>query len=162
MIIILIVIALILIIFNYKAVKKENSSFKDILKVNEESPEDYMLEIINLRKDFGETITELQKEIIDLKIHNESIIANSYKPINKNLINNDNDVHINIDNDKDYSNNNETTNIEVKTKVEEKITNEKVNKVKTLSQQGLTMDEICEQLNLGKGEVLLIKELYLK
>lgn len=161
MIIILIVIALILIIFNYKAVKKENSSFKDILRVNEESPEDYMLEIINLRKDFGETITELQKEIIDLKIHNESIIASSYKPINKNLINND-DVHMDIDYYKDYSNNNETTNIEVKSKVEEKITNEKVNKVKTLSLQGLTVDEICAQLNLGKGEVLLIKELYLK
>lgn len=161
MIIFLIVIALILIIFNYRAVKKENNSFKDILRVNEESPEDYMLEIINLRKDFGETITELQKEIIDLKVHNKNIITNSYKPINKELINDD-DIHIDIYNDKDYSNNNENTNSEVKSKVEEKITNEKVKKVKILSQQGLTIDEICAQLSLGKGEVLLIKELYLK
>lgn len=157
MIIILILIALILIIFNYKAIKKERNSFKDILRLNEESSEDYMLEIINLRKDFGETITELQKEILDLKKQKEIIITNSVTPIS-----NEDDRHINIDNHKDIFINNDSNNNEMKSKVEEKITNEKVSKVKALLNQGFNMEEICAQLNLGKGEVLLIKELYLK
>lgn len=157
MIIVLIVIALILIILNYKAIKKENNSFKDILRVNEESSEDYILEIINLRKDFAETITELQKEISDLKNQKETIHTNSVAPIS-----NKDYEHVNIDYHKDTFIMNDTTNNEIESKVEEKITNEKVFKVKELLNQGFNMEEICAQLNLGKGEVLLIKELYLK
>jgi hypothetical protein len=40
--------------------------------------------------------------------------------------------------------------------------NIKINEIETLIQSGLSMDEISEKLGIGKGEVLLIKELYLK
>lgn len=46
---------------------------------------------------------------------------------------------------------------------EEKSSNNlKVEDVKTLFQQGLTVEEVAAKLNIGKGEVLLIKELYLR
>ncbi len=38
----------------------------------------------------------------------------------------------------------------------------KVEEVKALLAEGLSEEGIAQQLNIGKGEVLLIKELYLK
>ncbi|MCS4467817.1 helix-turn-helix domain-containing protein [Clostridium botulinum] len=38
----------------------------------------------------------------------------------------------------------------------------KVNEVSKLLEEGHTVEEICEILNIGKGEVILIKELYSK
>ncbi len=38
----------------------------------------------------------------------------------------------------------------------------KVNEVNKLLEEGHTVEEICEILNIGKGEVILIKELYSK
>lgn len=40
--------------------------------------------------------------------------------------------------------------------------NVKVTEIKTMLDQGLSVDEISEKIGIGKGEVLLIKELYLK
>lgn len=38
----------------------------------------------------------------------------------------------------------------------------KVNEIKAMIDQGLSVDEISEKIGIGKGEVLLIKELYIK
>lgn len=38
----------------------------------------------------------------------------------------------------------------------------KVNEVSKLLEEGHTVEKICEILNIGKGEVILIKELYSK
>lgn len=40
--------------------------------------------------------------------------------------------------------------------------NVKVTEIKTMLDEGLSVDEISEKIGIGKGEVLLIKELYLK
>jgi hypothetical protein len=40
--------------------------------------------------------------------------------------------------------------------------NVKVNEIKTMLDEGLSIDEISEKIGIGKGEVLLIKELYIK
>ena len=39
---------------------------------------------------------------------------------------------------------------------------EKQKKVKVLLDKGLSDDEICEKLSIGKGEILLIKNLLIK
>ena len=39
---------------------------------------------------------------------------------------------------------------------------EKVNEIKRLFSEGSSTDEVCEILHLGKGEVLLIKDLYIR
>lgn len=74
---ILIIIGLILIIYNYRAIKKENGieteedilniSFQSVLQDNKEELNDYKMEIGLLRKDIAESLTELQEEIIDIK-----------------------------------------------------------------------------------------------
>ncbi|WP_040211270.1 DUF6115 domain-containing protein [Clostridium polynesiense] len=146
MVVFLILIAAALILFNYKAVIKENS-FKSILDAETLDTEDYKLEIIALRKEFAETVMELQNEILALK------------NIPRHYDNNKEEVQASIPNK-----------IEIKSEIEEsdikplgeKITSNKVIRVKELIEKGLTTDEICEELSIGKGEVLLIKELYLK
>jgi len=40
--------------------------------------------------------------------------------------------------------------------------NVKVNEISMLLDEGLSVDEISEKIGIGKGEVLLIKELYIK
>ena len=74
---ILIIIGLVLIIYNYRAIKKENGieteddilniSFQSVLQDNKEELNDYKMEIGLLRKDIAESLTELQEEIIDIK-----------------------------------------------------------------------------------------------
>ena len=38
----------------------------------------------------------------------------------------------------------------------------KINEIKIMLDNGLSVDEISEKIGIGKGEVLLIKELYIK
>lgn len=74
---ILIIIGLVLIIYNYRAIKKENGieteedilniSFQSVLQDNKDELNDYKMEIGLLRKDIAESLTELQEEIIDIK-----------------------------------------------------------------------------------------------
>ncbi|WP_032121953.1 DUF6115 domain-containing protein [Clostridium amazonitimonense] len=113
----LIIIAVFLIIFNIRAIKKEKKSFNKILKEKEKNMTPADIAIGEIRKDMAESLLDLQKEIEDLK-----------------------------DNVK-------------KDRTEE---NEKVVKVMKLLASGKEVEEICHELNLGKGEVLLIKELYKK
>ena len=56
--------------------------------------------------------------------------------------------------------------IDFSNKIEEKKEgsprSEKQKKVKVLLDKGLSDDEICEKLSIGKGEILLIKNLLIK
>ena len=99
---ILIIIALVLIIYNYRAIKKENGSdrkedvlnisFQSVLQDNKEELNDYKMEIGLLRRDIAESLTELQEEIIDIKNNlnnlknNEEIYENKEEFENKNYI----------------------------------------------------------------------------
>lgn len=121
---------MLLIIFNIKAIKKEDRSFDGILKDKYDNMEEIDLKLGKLRKEFTENIFELQQEIEELKGSKNNIEFDS------------NVFEINYDNDK--SNNN------------------KINEIDKLLKQGNDIDEIANKLNIGKGEVLLIQELYLK
>ncbi len=154
----IIIIGIILIFLNLKAIKKEDRSFEKILEREEvNNNKDYDLEILGIRKDMAETVLELQKEIEELKLSINSLKKSEVKV--DNIINNDNynknSLKTDVVSEIDFSNKIETTK-------EETLKSEKQRKVKILLDKGLTDDEICEKLSIGKGEVLLIKSLLKK
>ena len=165
--ILIILIGIILIILNIKAIKKENKSFDKILEREESNNDkDYDLEIIAIRKDLAETVLDLQKEIEELKISINNIksskIADDNKINIKSFEKEDSDNSFQkdhpINNFKEdviseinFSNNSSVSNNNLKS--------DKLEKVKLLLENGLTDDKICEELSIGKGEVLLIKSL---
>ncbi len=146
--VILILIGFILIIYSYISMKKaknlyisdnekENNSFQGILRESERDLSDYKFELGVLRKDIGESLNELQQEILEIKkalnLFNE-----------KDLINEDIDetkVHNSI-NDNYYKESSKALNIQ------------------ELLKDGLTDEEISEKLSVTKGEILLVKGLY--
>ena len=75
--VILIVIGFIMIIYNYRAIKRENEvkhgddslnvSFQSVLQDNKDELNDYKMEIGLLRRDIAESLTELQEEIFGIK-----------------------------------------------------------------------------------------------
>lgn len=172
--ILILIVGIVLIVLNFKAIKKEDNSFEKILQREESREKDYDLDIIEIRKSFAETVLELQKEIEDLKISindiknnnkRDDIIYNEEKSQNRNTLINYSEGELEIDN----FNLNNTLNVkiddnfpgksrnkEINIKVDE---NSKLNKVKELLDNGLNNDEICEELSIGKGEVLLIRSL---
>lgn len=144
---ILVIMALALIGFNVGAIRKEKSSFAGALKRSEENQGDLELKIAQLRQEFAETLLENQTEMEQLKHQMEDmkkLLANAEessentKPTSKNDVN----KHTQTDD------NNKGNNV-------------KVNEIKALLEQELSVEEIAEKLAIGKGEVLLIKELYL-
>lgn len=159
--VLIMLIGIILIILNVKAIKKEDKSFENILNREEmNNNRDYDVEIISIRKDLAETVLDLQKEIEELKkslnhIKNKKEVDDNKKNIDnykkedsehilkEDIIENDIVSEINFNN-------------------EEKLQNDKMESVKAFLENGLTDDEICEKLSIGKGEVLLIKSLLRK
>lgn len=151
----IIIIGIILIFLNLKAITKEDKSFEKILAREEvNNNKDYDIEILKIRKDIAETVLDLQKEIEELKL-----ALNSIKKIeieDDNIIKTDNKNEINLDKDIiseiDFSN-------KIESNKNDNFQSEKQRKVKLLLDKGLTDEDICEKLSIGKGEVLLIKSL---
>jgi uncharacterized small protein (DUF1192 family) len=207
----LLLIGILLIALNINAIRKEKRTFSNVLEHSENSMKDYDLEIGKLRKEFAETVLELQREIEDLKAdrelsENDIYIEDNHRSDNKektedNYKNEDyilnkmdveyenisgsNDVINSIDtNEKNASvnylidegtpinsideNNTEEENINKNNEAYEKKgssikrNNVKVDEISKLLDEGLSVDEISEKIGIGKGEVLLIKELYIK
>ena len=146
---ILIVIGVILVVLNYKALKKDESSFSDVLKYKQKDMTEVEVEIGAIRRDIAESLTELQKEILEIKQH-----------INFN--NNVEDIKENLQTDEELISNN-LTSIDEEVDVINEIDNKnKTEVIRELISLGLNDDEICEKLSLGKGEVLLVRNLYKK
>ena len=142
--ILLIVLGIILILINYRALNKaKKSNFNDIYNNADKLTKDYDFELMAIRKDMAESILDLQKEIEELK--NVINYSKDIKNINKSS-------DIVIDN-----------NITTKDITEEKISendNDKVTKIKSMIVDGYTDEEICNKMQIGKGEVLLIRGLF--
>lgn len=223
MYIILFLIGIILVILNWRAIKKEKTSFKGTMELASLDVKEIDLKVGQVRREFAETITELQREIIDLRqmvevlqtstkantIHVDNEEQNySNKPQEENLTLKEQELRENITNElKNFNNENakiekieynesksnlvhtdeernhramellqqieslmpknneeEENEASFEVKLENKVpsNNLKVTDVKKLFEEGLALDEIAAKLNMGKGEVLLIKELYLK
>lgn len=206
----LLLIGILLIALNINAIRKEKRTFSNVLEHSENSMKDYDLEIGKLRKEFAETVLELQREIEDLKAdrelsENDIYIENDYRSNKEKTENNyknedyilnkgdikyenisgSNDVINSIDTNENNTsvnyliddstpindideNNTEEENINKNNEAYQKKgssikrNNVKVDEISKLLDEGLSVDEISEKIGIGKGEVLLIKELYIK
>lgn len=214
----LVILGIVLIGLNIKSIiqaSKEDKTFNDVLKNAKENINDNDIALGEIRREFAETILELQKEIVSLK-ESDKKFAEDYKEkinLNENLedvsfnnINQHNDLNWkvlnSIDNNKELEKvklkdvkeeieidenvsnyKNDDNNIEKdeisKLDVEkelifdnsdkiynknneqeyEPLKNDKNSKVNELLEKGYSIEEISEMLSIGKGEILLIKEL---
>lgn len=136
----LIFIGLILVILNVLAIKKQNRSFNGVLGNAMGNINDEDIRIGELRREFSESILELQSEIMDMKRIMETNIE-----LNKGneIVHTKKEILIN---EPSISSSN----------------NEKIQNITKLFAQGYSEDSISERLHLGKGEVLLIKDLYIR
>lgn len=153
--IMLILLGLILVFLNYRALMKEKNSFKGTLNKAKVDIGDVELEIGKLRKEFAETLLDIQTEI-------EGIKSNT----NKNSEKDDSVSGAHLEDSKEIANNDDKIkdieDVSVKEKQGFENNNIKLKEVRDLINEGLSTDEIAYKLNIGKGEVILIKELYLK
>ncbi|MFD3157464.1 hypothetical protein ACFIJ5_11460 [Haloimpatiens sp. FM7330] len=158
----LIIIGVLLILINVRTIKKEKNNFKSTYDFKKENLKDYQLEIGKLRSELSETILEIQKEIEYLKteVENKKNTSENLetKDVEIQVDNSINRRHIDeiIEDDKDIKHNDKKDDLEISNK------SVKVLEVDKLLQEGVSIDEISEKLDIGKGEVLLIKELYAK
>lgn len=165
----LLLIGVTLIILNIKAINKEKNSFQAVLQDREDNTTETEIIMGELRREFSETILELQKEIMDLK---ESL--KEYKAIDEKKLNSVEAEFIidraELEVENTYSEEempitevkNDTTDKQIESLSVEKSNSVKIEEVGKLLKKGVSIDMICEKLSIGKGEVLLIKELYLK
>ncbi|MBU3159020.1 hypothetical protein KPL37_04515 [Clostridium frigoris] len=159
----LIFIGLILIVLNVLSIKKQNKSFNGVLGNAMGNIQDDDIRIGELRREFSESILELQSEIMEIKelmVKNEKI----HKDYDAKYENKKNTISID---DTRTDNENTTSNYNVEENYNKAIdepnkSNEKVEEIKRLFSEGSSIDEVCEVLHLGKGEVLLIKDLYIR
>lgn len=174
MVVLLIIIGILLVLLNIKAINKDKNSFSSVLKREEETiNRDYDAHIISIRKDLAESILDIQKEMEEIKqsivyisTEKESTKKSSVKVEEKkevdDIINNDvianNDI---LEEATDFivklKDNGVISDINFKN-TKKKLS--KVDEVKELVKDGLSDEEICEKMSIGKGEVLLIKGLF--
>ena len=166
----LILIGIIILFIGVKRNKKEKVTFTKLLHKSEIDIDAIDIVIGELRMEFSSTILELQKDVMELseKIDNftnadrlEASIINigntQTLPSPVSVVKSKNkSSKIDIDNIKD----------EVFPKVyalkSENKNSSKISEISELLEKGFTIDEICEKVQMGRGEILLIKELYLK
>ncbi len=183
--ILLIILGVLLIVFNLRAAKKEKQSFQNALNKEEFDITEVEILVGELRKDFSESLLDLQKEIVELKENiSKHPIENSemeYIKKEEDLKYNDNEeravlLQKNLKQSSSYDENNIEDKISekslknennedreekiIKEEPEDDYANEKVVSVKKLLDKGIPIENICEEFNMGKGEVLLIRELY--
>lgn len=173
----LIIIGVAIIFLNVRAIEKEKHSFKASLNNADFDMNEVDVRIGELRRAFTEDIAELQIEIEELKeaIHKGNMLKVKETDSAKNNVKNKEKKESNKKIDKNESTivDNKVKEINENVKTDEKKDkfenskgnenkNVKINEVSMLLGKGLTTDEVSQKLGISKGEVLLIKELYLK
>lgn len=165
---IILIFAIVIIILNVRAIKKEKGSFQSTLVQTSENMDEIDIKLGKIRNEFSETILELQKEIEYLKtqFNKEKANGNAERQNKDKLFEMKNGFVKNSQDNEDknefmdYNSINEEKSQNNKEIVDSN--NIKINEIEKLVELGLSMEEISERLGIGKGEVLLIKELYLK
>ncbi|MBU3170166.1 DUF6115 domain-containing protein [Clostridium estertheticum] len=157
----LIFIGLILIILNVLSIKKQNKSFNGVLGSAMGNIKDDDIRIGEIRAEFSESILELQSEIMEIK---ELMAKNDKIHKDYEMYHDNKENTITIDDIKQ-----DNTYISKQGEIDSSVldkphnnSNGKVEEIKRLFSEGSSTDEVCEILHLGKGEVLLIKDLYIR
>ena len=160
----LILIGLILIILNVLSIKKQNKSFNGVLGNAMGNIQEDDIRIGELRAEFSERILELQSEIMGIK----ELMEKNDKMYKDNEAKYDNKEKVITKDDTKPENGNITyipkqeENENIVLDEPRNNSSEKVDEIKRLFSEGSSIDEVCEILHLGKGEVLLIKDLYIR
>lgn len=152
----LIILGAIIVVFNVVYILRKEEVKEEAFSLTYDSSKSNIKEekliAYELREEFSETILELQLEIESLKdkitSSNNSLNAKTTAPSI-------------VDKKEETS----TKKVSKKNKISSsstEIIESKTEKIKKLLLENKTVDEISEELLVGKGEVLLIKELYLK
>jgi hypothetical protein len=150
----LIFIGVVLVILNVMAIKKQDKSFDGVLGNAIGNINDYDIKLGEIRREFSESIIELQSELMIIR---EAMEKNVNIAEDDDKISDDDKSKIVID---DLYNNDGTS---TSTSISSNNGNaDKVQEIKRLLSEGLSITEISEILQLGKGEVLLIKDLYIR
>jgi hypothetical protein len=150
----LIFIGVVLVILNVMAIKKQDKSFDGVLGNAIGNINDYDIKLGEIRREFSESIIELQSELMIIR---EAMEKNVNIAEDAEKISDDDKSKIVID---DLYNNDDTS---TSTSISSNNGNaDKVQEIKRLLSEGLSITEISEILQLGKGEVLLIKDLYIR
>ncbi|SDL06455.1 hypothetical protein SAMN05216497_10632 [Clostridium cochlearium] len=154
---ILLIIGIALIVLNIGIIKEEKTykkeNFNENLNIAHDNMDKNEAEIMKMRKEMGETFYSLQEEIQDLKTYIEKLQDKIEKECYEKPVET---VIQNID-----ILDEEKVDEPEKVKVSN-YNNVKIEEIKKLIDEGKNIEEICETLNMGKGEVLLIKDLYLE
>lgn len=152
--ILLFIIGALLIALNLKAIRKDKEKFQSVLHNVSDDIKDYDLEIGKLKKEFAETIMEIQLEIEDLKDKLKAEDKSTEKNVQNVVIEKENKVYKNV----------EIGHIDDKVSEvnDREINNVKIDDIEKFMKKGMSIDHISEELGIGKGEILLIKKLYLK
>lgn len=145
MIIFLLTIGIILIIYSALGIKKEEKGFNNFLQGSFENAKDEKLEIGILRKEIAETLTEIQKDLVSME--DEIAELKTFKETLKNVKESNSSLNINFDCKKADN---------IKSAENKKL------EIKKLLEEGHSVEEISANFNIGKGEVLLIRDLYQK
>ena len=158
----LIFTGVILVILNVFAIKKQDKSFNGALENSIENLNDYDIKIGEIRREFSESIVELQRELMDIRVAMEKSVIQVedtdkvYDETKK--IYNENESDIGIDDF--YSSEDKVTKNSMDTSINSNT--DKVQEIIRLFGEERSAEEISEILQLGKGEVLLIKDLYIR
>lgn len=145
--ILLIIVGITLIIMNLSVLRKEEISFLNTLKNKEENFNYTDEQLIAIRKDMAESILDIQHEIESLRneiIKLQNAQHNKKLSIKNSELNDDIELE---DEDKGVISEINFGN------------SEKTEKIKEMINKGKSDEEICNSLGIGKGEVLLIREL---
>ena len=161
--IILIIIGIILIVYNYISLKKESlqkdNSFEHVFQMNKEDINEYKIELGIFRRNIAESLTELQEEILEIKKYlniiknDDSLYYDKIEEKNSSIINNHKNNQDDIISEINFNNKYDNEKISSSKKTES---------IKELLNQGLSEEEICLRLSISKGEVLLVKDLFKK
>lgn len=152
----LIILGAILVVFNVAYILRKEEikgeAFSDAYGSSKTNIQEEKLIAYELREEFSETILELQLEIESLKDQ----VSSSNNSLNfKSKVPNKVDEKEEVTAKKVPKKNKVTS-------ISSQNVDSKTEKIKKLLLENRTVDEISEELSVGKGEVLLIKELYLK
>lgn len=188
--ILLFTIGMLLIIYSVLGLKKENKAFNNVLQERKENMNPLNTEIGELRREVGETLTEIQMDIIklqeDIKNLKENKLYSEDEVIDEEIINNfQSNLKDNFIKKSNYNNQQQLSvcyninkikikNTEKNKEVEEDMKiqelkevadvevegNTRNERIRQLLKEGKSVDYICENFNMGKGEILLIRDLY--
>jgi len=158
----IILVGILLIAINLNAIKKDKNSFNSILDNKVDNMEEFEVRIGELKREIAETKFDFQNEIQEIKdmyyIKQNQSIAFQNTEVEKIELKEKIEIQ-----EKAVEKNNKAKKINNINVHGNNIDNSiKIREIGDLLKQGMDIDEIAEKLGIGKGEVLLIQELYLK